>query len=468
MTIGFSFGWKTIVAVLVVLIVLAASTIAGTEYYTSQPEFCGGTCHTMREQYDAWQASKHNTKNNPGHKQAACVDCHFPPGEKRTLTAEFVGLRYMFAYLADPGAPIPKRPLVKDEACLRSGCHAKDTFQDKEFKFTEKFSFKHRAHLEKPIEGQRLHCDTCHIKFSRDKHFEVPREVCFLCHFRKTNFNQGRSRCALCHAVPTKSLQRQKSADDPDAAPITHQTLEKAKVPCQSCHYPLVKGEGAIKTEDCRDCHRDKKTLAALERNGQRKVMHERHVATQQALCFDCHEPIQHQEKAEFLDPVRTNCALCHPDHHRFQKLLLLGAGQEDVAAAPGLMTAVKTNCTGCHISTDHNKGQTVMRGSGKACADCHTEKDKQMLEDWKQTLSKELKFAKELEEEARQAIDAARGKVPDEKLKEAVALLEMGRENLHIVEYGNGVHNKKYSIMLLDAAMINFEDLVDAISEGG
>jgi hypothetical protein len=36
----------------------------------------------------------------------------------------------------------------------------------------------------------------------------------------------------------------------------------------------------------------------------------------------------------------------------------------------------------------------------------------------------------------------------------------------MHIVEYGGGVHNKKYSIILLDSAMDNFEDIVDLLSE--
>ncbi len=46
--------------------------------------------------------------------------------------------------------------------------------------------------------------------------------------------------------------------------------------------------------------------------------------------------------------------------------------------------------------------------------------------------------------------------------------MLEQGHEDLNIVQYGNGVHNKKYSIMLIDAAITRFEDLIDFLEEGG
>jgi hypothetical protein len=44
--------------------------------------------------------------------------------------------------------------------------------------------------------------------------------------------------------------------------------------------------------------------------------------------------------------------------------------------------------------------------------------------------------------------------------------MLRNGQKNLHLVEYGGGVHNYKYSIVLLDSAMNNFEDLIDLLKE--
>jgi hypothetical protein len=52
------------------------------------------------------------------------------------------------------------------------------------------------------------------------------------------------------------------------------------------------------------------------------------------------------------------------------------------------------------------------------------------------------------------------------EKMDKAMEMLKEARENLRIVEYGGGVHNKKYSIVLIDAAIDNFEDLMELLKE--
>ena len=60
-----------------------------------------------------------------------------------------------------------------------------------------------------------------------------------------------------------------------------------------------------------------------------------------------------------------------------------------------------------------------------------------------------------------------AKDKLPEPKLAEARKMLGKGRENLNIVKFGNGVHNKKYSIMLIDAAITHFEDMIEYLEEG-
>ncbi|MCJ7595429.1 MAG: hypothetical protein MUO52_11735 [Desulfobacterales bacterium] len=47
------------------------------------------------------------------------------------------------------------------------------------------------------------------------------------------------------------------------------------------------------------------------------------------------------------------------------------------------------------------------------------------------------------------------------EKLKEATQMIGAARENLGIVRFGNGVHNSKYSIALLDAAIVTFKNTI-------
>jgi formate-dependent nitrite reductase cytochrome c552 subunit len=111
-------------------------------------------------------------------------------------------------------------------------------------------------------------------------------------------------------------------------------------------------------------------------------------------------------------------------------------------------------------------KGEEVAHGTGKACAACHTEKHEEMAKEWKDKTGEELSSAKEVEKEAVDAIENSKGKVSKKKLGEAMAMLKEGREYMSLVEYGGGVHNKKYSVMLLDEAMNNFEDAIDLLSE--
>jgi hypothetical protein len=443
----------------------------------------------MDEQYQAWKDSKHYAPGGDVGKQASCIDCHFLPGEKRSFKAMMQGARHLAAYLYDRDAPLPIRPLVEDGSCLRSGCHATEKFQDEELRFGKTSIFRHKAHFEKEtLKGQKLFCETCHVKDTAERHFEVPKEICFTCHFRpdlpreveaKTDrpkliqagfdrgaavdFNKAANKCALCHSVPSKSLQRQLLVDDPSKKPITHQTLEQAKVPCESCHLHQVATAAAIKTDECLDCH--SATPALFFKGKDAALMHDAHVASRRADCLDCHEPSRHGATVDYLDDVRTNCTLCHADQHRFQKILLAGQRiSEDLTPAPGLMDAVKTNCVACHIKIEYSRGQLVKTGSGETCVNCHTPEHSKMLDDWKQTLEREVEFIKEVETEALQALAAAEGKLDAAKLNEARETITVGQELLNIVQFGNGVHNKKYAIMILDEAITNFEDTIDLL----
>jgi nitrate/TMAO reductase-like tetraheme cytochrome c subunit len=449
---------KMVLIIIAIVIVIVISSLITAAYYTSRPQFCG-SCHIMERYFDSWEKSKH------AKKEVTCVDCHYAPGEKQTLKATFKGLGQLFAYLATyvEAKEVRTPAKVNDLSCLISDCHPKQNLQDKKVKFTEKISYVHKTHFDKTIEGQKLHCGTCHTHVRAKKHFEVTKVVCYLCHFKETKFNEGRARCSLCHEIPEKSLQKQKEEEKPDEKPITHQSLEEAKVPCQSCHYELVQGTGGIKKEDCFDCH--DYSLDMLKKAEDKKMMHMEHIAAQNAKCFDCHSPITHKE-IEYLDPVRETCFSCHPDHHKYQKLLLFGDKGNDVMRVPGLMYNVKTNCIGCHVDFRLIKGEKVRHGSAKACVACHTEKHEAMVDEWKDKIAAELKYAQEIEKEAKEAVSNAKGKIPGEKLDKATTMLKKGQENMHIVEYGGGVHNKKYSIILLDSAMDNFENIIDLLSK--
>jgi hypothetical protein len=462
--------------------------------------FCG-YCHVLsypqviKKAYLSWKDGKH--------KDIGCVQCHYPPeqlkykipehekipkdekaaSEKSAMDfmkTELEVLSRLITVLNMDSSVVRTKPRLDDRSCTTSKCHP-TTGKGKEGEYwTKKIEFAeyaradeskavvpfiHDKHYDKEkwVEGHEMHCATCHYRQTEQKHFEISKASCVLCHFKNLALNEKRAQCSLCHEVPTKPLQKQKTEEKPDEKPITHKSLEEAKVPCQSCHLQLVKGKGLIKKEQCLDCHDNGEGITKEIAN--KKLMHEEHVAAQNAHCFNCHEPMEHKE-ADFIDVAREQCAACHPDHHTFQRMLLVGKERKDVPATPGLMYSVKTNCLACHGDNKIIKGEKVAHGLAKACVACHTEKHEEMVKEWKDKTKEELESAKEIEKEALKALDNAKGKVPDKKLQQAVAMLEEGQKSMQIVEYGGGVHNKKYSVMLLDAAMNNFEDLVDMLSE--
>jgi len=198
--------------------------------------------------------------------------------------------------------------------------------------------------------------------------------------------------------------------------------------------------------------------------------MHDQHVAKKTADCFDCHSVIEHKNRADHLDFVREDCTLCHQDQHKYQKMLLAGIPvAEGVKGPPHLMFKVNTNCMACHLEKKLSNGHAVRTGAPETCAACHTPDHKKMLSDWKKQVREEVEGAQELEQEAMEALKAAemRG-VSAEKLAEARKMIAAGRKFLDVVRIGNGVHNKKYAITILDEAFTNFEDTIDLLQAGG
>ena len=469
----------------------------GVEYYTAQSSFCGGSCHTMTEQYEAWKTNTHYESNNPEGIEAGCVDCHFLPGEHASLKAKYEGLRHLAAYLYDPKAPLPIRPVIKDGACLQSGCHDRETVAQKEIQYTEKVRFKHDVHFgDKVLEGSEITCDTCHFKTTEKKHFEVPKEICFLCHLKldkpvlekagmssgdikkisfagqpSINFNEGKSRCDICHTIPTQSLQSQLEVGDESITnePITHQTIQESGVACESCHFEVVKGHGEIETGNvvsngCLSCHNRSQTLMATA--GDRSLMHGKHVPDK-ADCFDCHTVVEHRNRTDHLDFVREDCQLCHVDQHKYQKLLLSGSPVDaDISGPAHLMYEVNVNCMACHLKKTLGKGHDVRTASGETCAACHTEKHIAMLDKWKDQVGSEISDAEEVEAEAQQLLVELGDNLNEEQLKQVEAMIAKGSELVNIVRFGNGVHNKKYSITIIDGAFGYFEDSIDLLEE--
>jgi hypothetical protein len=193
--------------------------------------------------------------------------------------------------------------------------------------------------------------------------------------------------------------------------------------------------------------------------------MHDSHVATKKADCFDCHSTIEHRNRTDHLDFVRNDCQLCHVDQHKYQKLLLSGTPvNENLSSTPHLMFDVNTNCMGCHLKKTISKGHAVRTASGETCAACHTERHRKMLDDWRTRVKEEVAMAEETEQEALGIFEEMKSKIDADVLEEVDQKLANGSELLNIVRVGNGVHNKKYAIMILDEAFANFEDSIDLL----
>jgi hypothetical protein len=214
----------------------------------------------------------------------------------------------------------------------------------------------------------------------------------------------------------------------------------------------------------CLTCHNRSQTLLASA--GDKALMHDKHIPDK-ADCFDCHTVVEHENRTDHLDFVREDCQLCHVDQHKYQKLLLSGAPVDaDISGVPHLMYEVNVNCMACHLKKTLSQGHDVRTAAGDTCVACHTEEHNKMLNDWKQTMEDEVVGAEEVEAEARALLEEVRDRLSKEQLGQAELMISKGVELLDIVRVGNGVHNKKYAITILDGAFGNFEDTIALLEE--
>lgn len=460
--------WPIIVAILaIVLICVGISGIFAVEHYTSRAEFCGTSCHIMKPNWDTYKKDKHFAK------KVLCVDCHYAPGEKITPKAKFKGLGQLFSYLGHGDKEVRRRAEVVDQSCMTSNCHPKEKFYEKKIDYKKVYPsnykgelkpFVHKTHYDKLIEGQKMHCSTCHMHADRNKHLDVPIAICFICHLRNAPENTGRAKCSVCHTIPTKELKA-KLADPASSSepkkPITHATLEKQKVACNSCHMEMIRVTNKIKADYCLECHHDA-SPEFLAKGANKKLMHEEHVAKHKARCTQCHETITHK-KINYLDAGIENCSICHAKPHKYVKQLITS---EEIPGLkekfPGPMHEFNVNCLGCHQKDGRDeKGNQVKVGSDKACVTCHNgvQKYGTMTKQWKDDVKNAIDEVKKSELKTIEEVAAAKGKVPAKAYNTALAKLQAGQENLRTATAGGGAHNKKLAMWMIDSAQEKFDE---------
>lgn len=378
------------IAVGLVVILLAATV--GSIKYSETPTFCN-SCHIMGPYYRAWKASKHN--------KVACVECHYPPADKKTLLwKKFQAMSQVVKYVTRTYSSKPFAE-VADESCLRSGCHASRLLEGRVVAKTG-IHFDHRPHLTEKRRGRQLRCVSCHSQVMVGSHIEVTYTACYLCHFK----GQGVGRdlkpiggCTGCHAVPKKEFNI-------GGATYRHAEFVGRGVACQSCHRDVVRGEGGANRDRCVTCHNTPETLKMYD---DIPLLHDKHVTGKNIACIHCHEEITHgfADTGGRLPPIKGaavpnaavqaaaargpqaisthqptptfECGLCHKDKHAgeidFYSGRVKALGLPEI---PSPMFLARVDCSGCHYqkqtgdtSADGRVEVNFIAGD-QACVRCH------------------------------------------------------------------------------------------------
>lgn len=492
---------------------LSAKTAPVGKTLTAKNQFFCGYCHVLtypkiiKKAYQSWKKDIH------GEKAVSCEECHYPPeqmtvripeheqipsdeksaAEKKETEAEFMKtqlevLSRQITVLGMEQSVIRTKPRIDDRSCTTSNCHPttgkgeKGEYWVKKIDFIEYersnqtkavVSFTHKPHFDKTkwVEGQELHCSTCHRNETEQGHFEVSNQSCSLCHFKNATFAEGRANCSLCHELPeepiiqlTKAGKSEQPAED---SAINHKTLEENNVPCDGCHLQNVRGDGAVNQGKCLNCH--EKSQAIMKDWNHPFSAHQEHVTAQTADCFNCHETIQHQHGEtgfDHNDAALADCWECHAEPHRHQRQLLAGTGGYGMEKPyPVKHHQINVNCMGCHIQESQDElGRAIKEATAESCVSCHSEKERVLIQKWKNDIADFFMETRDLEKDAWEALEASKGKLSAAKYQAAMALFRNGQENLRIVDAGGGVHNKKFSVSLLDVAIIHFEDVMDMV----
>jgi len=195
-----------------------------------------------------------------------------------------------------------------------------------------------------PLTGKHadVHCDDCH----KDKQYKNTPMDCYACH-RKVDDQKGHKglfgeKCETCHG--TKAWKPSKFNHDTDTK------------------YPL---RGQHKTVVCKDCHTGNLYKDKLSED-----------------CYACHK-----KDDKHKGSLGTQCESCHTEK-TWKEALRFDHAKTDF---PLLGKHVDVKCGDCHKSlaykdapkdcfSCHEKDDKHRGTLGKACADCHQEKD------WKST----------------------------------------------------------------------------------
>jgi hypothetical protein len=432
--------------IIILLGVAAVFIIAllGSIEFTSHSNFCA-SCHFMKPYFKSWETSSHS--------EVECSVCHYPPGGgiRSKLRIKIEGLVMVGRYWTKLYVKSKPWAEIRDESCLREGCHEKRLLEGK-VQFN-KVTFDHKIHFEDLKRGKQLQCTSCHSQIVQGEHITVTESTCFICHFKKSEHYPRIDNCNHCH---TKD-----NLVGPLSSRYNHSLVFERKISCDKCHSNTIIGDGDVPRENCYKCHAERERL---ERYDETDLLHTKHIYENKIECNQCHMEIQHK----IVKDVETiaDCTSCHPNHHQAQKILYMGEGAKGIDhPMPNVMLQKGLSCKGCHMFHEEADGgliasDTYVSGAS-ACESCHGKGFARILKGWEESTKKKLAQIKSTYKQVKQKITRTRH--PDKE--KAQTLLEDAIFNIEVVEKGKSVHNVTFSQEILKAA---YDKMLDALRAVG
>jgi nitrate/TMAO reductase-like tetraheme cytochrome c subunit len=412
--------------------VFAILLVGGAGWYTSRPEFCR-SCHIMEPYYHSWEVSTH--------RDVSCIDCHFSPGFGGKLRGKMLGLVQLAKYVTASEGPRPAAE-IPDASCLRSGCHETRLLSGKvDF---HGIAFDHTPHLGDLRRGKKLRCTSCHSQIVQGKHMTVTTTTCFLCHFKEGVFNEGLGACTRCHQIPDKKF------DLGGGVMFSHDLAYERGVDCENCHGDLIRGRGEVPRERCGVCHNRPEDLAKIDDH---VFLHQKHVTDHKVDCMDCHLTIDHSLDRMKIEHAASDCASCHPDHHRDQVNMLRGMGGKSIPPQSNGMQSVRVECRTCHrFKQEGPTGAVLWKASIEVCTSCHDASSLPRFQAYQERLKAGLEEMESSAKLAREALTTA--KLPEAQATSLADRLETIQHDLAFLRSANGIHNVHYATTLTSTAL--------------
>jgi len=423
-----------LLGVFLIFIILAAE-------FTSHSGFCAA-CHYMKPYFKSWEESSHS--------EFECNVCHYPPtgGIRSLIRKKVEGLVMVGRYWTKLYVKSTPWAEIRDESCLREGCHEKRLLEG-EVEFN-KVVFDHKIHFEDLKRGKQLQCTSCHSQIVQGEHITVTESSCFICHFKKSDHYPKIDDCSHCHKKDY--LIRE------DMSRYNHSIVFDNGFSCDKCHTNTIIGDGEVPHENCYKCHMEQDRL---EKYDDTELMHSLHIFETKIECNQCHMEIQHKIIKDIENIA--DCRSCHTDFHKAQKILYTGQGGKGVShPIPNIMMEKGLSCKGCHVFHEEAGGKLLKSetfiSEEEACESCHGKGFSRILNNWEVATQKKLLQIRRIYERTDQEIKQTK----HTNKKEARSLLDEALFNIEIVDEGKSVHNMAFSYELLSAAFIKIEEALD------